>query len=319
MEADWSTDPRSAAPPGSSPPVRRSRSPRPSSAGSQPRLLRKALRHAVRALAYLAIALLGLDLAAEAYFISLNWVNPPVTAYMLEGGGEHLHDYVSLEYVSPYMVAATIAHEDPQLPTQFTAVDWDQWWSRVTAYLNHNKDPYRSAIPEQLTKNLLLWPSKNPIRKTLDAILAEQLVHSISKQRVLELYLNEAQFGPDIYGVCDASWYYFDGPPDGIGLNEAYELMGVLPSPTDAHRLPGGGIDMNPATPDGRIELGLIRNAEFYVPRDLENNGGLNLLTEMGITGPATGEPNGPGDCRTMPPDIRQLIAAEQRSTAATS
>jgi hypothetical protein len=88
----------------------------------------------------------------------------------------------------------------------------------------------------------------------------------------------------------------------------------VLPNPIHAHRLPGGGIDMNPTTPDGRIELGLIRNAEFYVPRDLEGDGGLNLLTQMGIAGTAHGEPNGPGDCRTMPPDIRKLIAAEQRS-----
>ncbi len=95
--------------------------------------------------------------------------------------------------------------------------------------------------------------------------------------------------------------------------------MGVLPSPIHAPRLPGGGIDTNPATPDGRIELGLIRNAEFYVPRDLETDGGLNLLTEMGITGTARGEPNGPGDCRTMPPDIRQLIAAEQRSSTEAS
>jgi monofunctional biosynthetic peptidoglycan transglycosylase len=274
------------------------------------------VRHA---LAYLAIVFLSLDFAAEAYFISLNWVNPPVTAYMLEGSGEHLHDYVSLKYVSPYMMAATIAHEDAQLPTQFTGIDWDQWWGRVTAYLNHSKDPYGSPIPEQLTKNLLLSPSKNPIRKILDAVLAEQLVHAISKQRVLELYLNEAQFGPDIYGVCDATWYYFDEPPDDISLNEAYELMGVLPSPIHAHRLPGGGIDMNPATPDGRIERGLILNAEYYVPRDLEIDGGLNLLTKMGITGTAHGEPNGPGDCRTMPPDIRKLIAAEQQSSTGTS
>jgi monofunctional glycosyltransferase len=280
------------------------------SVGSQPRPLRKALRHVGRALAYLAIVLLVLDLVAEAYFISLNWVNPPVTAYMLEGGGEHLHDYVSLEYVSPYMIAVTIAHEDPQLPTQFTGVDWDQWWDRVTAYLSHGKDPDRSAIPEQLTKNLLLWPSKNPIRKTLDAILAEQLVHAISKQRVLELYLNEAQFGPEIYGVCDATWYYFDQPPQDIGLNEAYELMGVLPSPVDAHRLSGGGIDTDPATADGRIELGLIKNAEFYVPRDLEQDGGLGVLTELGISDTPQREPNGPGDCRTMPSDIRKLIAA---------
>jgi len=272
-----------------------------------------------RALAYLATALLVLDLAAEAYFIGLNWVNPPVTAYMLEGGGEHLHDYVSLEYVSPYLIAVTIAHEDPQLPTQFTGVDWDQWWDRVTAYLSHGKDPYWSAIPEQLTKNLLLWPSKNPVRKTLDAILAEQLVHAISKQRVLELYLNEAQFGQEIYGVCDATWYYFDQPPQDIGLNEAYELMGVLPSPVDAHRLPGGGIDTDPATPDGRIERGLIQNAEFYVPRDLEQDGGLSVLTELGISDTPQREPNGPGDCRTMPPGIRKLIAAAQASTTGTS
>jgi monofunctional glycosyltransferase len=152
-----------------------------------------------------------------------------------------------------------------------------------------------------------------------DAVLAEQLVHAISKQRVLELYLNEAQFGPDIYGVCDATWYYFDEPPDDISLNKAYELMGVLPNPIRAHRLPGGGIDTNPATRDGRIELGLIRNAEFYVPRDLETAGGLNLLTEMGITGTAHLEPNGPGDCRTMPSGIRQLIAAEQRSSTEAS
>ena len=154
--------------------------------------------------------------------------------------------------------------------------------------------------------------------KLTGAVLAEQLVHAISRQRVLELYLNDAQFGPDIYGVCDATWYYFDEPPEDINLNQAYELMGVLPSPGHARRLPGGGIDMNPATSDGRIEFGLIQNAKFFVPRDLEIDGGLKLLTEMGITSTALGEPNGPGDCRTMPPDIRKLIAAEQRSSAET-
>ena len=51
------------------------------------------------------------------------------------------------------------------------------------------------------------------------------------------------------------------------------------------------------------------------MPRDLEIDGGLNLLTEMGITGTADDEPNGPGDCRTMPRDIRKLIAAERSST----
>src|ERR1700722_12859748 len=120
MEADWFSDPPSAPPWELSPPVLRPRSPQRPSAYSQPRPRWKALRHVGHALAYLVIVFLGLDLAAEAYFISLKWVNPPVTAYMLEGGGEHLHDYVSLKYVSPYMIAVTIAHEDAQLPTQFT-------------------------------------------------------------------------------------------------------------------------------------------------------------------------------------------------------
>jgi monofunctional glycosyltransferase len=316
MEADW----RSAPPFGGrnweeqSPPVT-------PPWGSPPRRgpLRRSLRCLGHALAYLAIAFLCLDFAAEAYFVSLNWVNPPVTAYMLEGGGEHLHDYVSLRYVSRYMIEATIAHEDAQLPTRFTGVDWDEWWSRATAYLNDSKDPYGSPIPEQLSKNLLLWPSKNPFRKLLDAVLAEQLVHAISKQRVLELYLNEAQFGPNIYGVCDATWYYFDEPPDYMSLNDAYELMGVLPSPIDAHRLPGGGIDMNPATYAGRVEDYLIPGARRWVPIELQADGGLELVREMGITGTAHSQPNGPGSCRTMPPDIRQLIAADQRTNLASS
>ncbi len=85
--------------------------------------------------------------------------------------------------------------------------------SRVKAYWAGMDDPYGSPIPEQLSKNLLLWPSQDPFRKTADAILAEQLVHAISKKRVLELYLNDAQFGPNVYGICDAAWYYFGEPP----------------------------------------------------------------------------------------------------------
>ena len=329
MEAEWRAAPPSSgrgeqqpppvtAPWGSSPAEQRpsNRPPR-----------RRLLRYLGRTLAYLAIVVLGLDFAAEAYFVSLNWVNPPVTAYMLEGGGEHLHDYVALTYVSRYMIAATIAHEDAQLPTRFTGIDWDQWWSRATAYLNHSKDPYGSPIPEQLSKNLLLWPSKNAIRKTLDAVLAEQLVHAVSKQRVLELYLNEAQFGPDIYGVCDATWYYFGDPPDDISLNEAYELMGLLPGPDRARRLPGGGINIDRHTPDGRFERYYVQGAQFWVPKDLQVDGGASnlyedvatLVKEMGITGTAHGQPDGPDDCRTMPQDIRQLIAADQRASGASS
>src|SRR6185437_5505385 len=63
---------------------------RPQPVPYQPPRRRRRFRRLGRALAYLVTMCLFLDLAAEAYFVSLNWVNPPVTAYMLEGGGEHL-------------------------------------------------------------------------------------------------------------------------------------------------------------------------------------------------------------------------------------
>jgi monofunctional glycosyltransferase len=261
---------------------------------------------------FAVLGILGLDVAAEGYFVSLRWVNPPFTAFMLENGSGNLHDYVALKYVSRYMIAATLAHEDAQLPTRFTGVDWDQWWDRVTSYFHDRKDPYGSPIPEQLSKNLLLYPSQDPFRKTADAVLAEELVHTISKQRVLELYLNEAQFGPHIYGVCDATWYYFGEAPDRMSYDDAYQLMGVLPSPVHAHRLPGGGIDMNPGTYDGRVEDYLIPGARRWVPVELQANGWLKLVREMGITGQAHAEPNGSASCRTMPADIRELIASGQ-------
>lgn len=280
----------------------------------QPRRRRSGWQRVRRIILIAVLFVLGLDLAAEGYFVSLRWVNPPITAFMLENGaGRNVHDYVALKYVSRYMIASTLAHEDAQLPTRFTGVDWDQWWDRATAWFHDHPDPHGSPIPEQLSKNLLLYPMQDPVRKTLDAVLAEELIHTVGKQRVLELYLNEAQFGPHLYGVCDAAWYYFGEPPDHMSLDDAYQLMGVLPSPVHAHRLPGGGIDMNPATYDGQVENYLIPGARRWVPIELARNGGWQkLMQQMGITGQAHNEPDGPGSCRTMPPDIRELIASSR-------
>ena len=123
----------------------------------QPRRRRSGWQRVRRIILIAVLFVLGLDLAAEGYFVSLRWVNPPITAFMLENGaGRNLHDYVALKYVSRYMIASTLAHEDAQLPTRFTGVDWDQWWDRATAWFHAHPDPHGSPIPEQLSKNLLL-------------------------------------------------------------------------------------------------------------------------------------------------------------------
>jgi monofunctional biosynthetic peptidoglycan transglycosylase len=92
-----------------------------------------------------------------------------------------------------------------------------------------------STITQQLAKNLWLSPSRNPLRKVQEAILTWQLERSLSKRRILELYLNVVEFGPGVYGVEAASRRYFSRPAAAITSDEAPELAASLPSPTRWH------------------------------------------------------------------------------------
>ncbi|OJY45724.1 biosynthetic peptidoglycan transglycosylase [Pseudonocardia sp. 73-21] len=238
-------------------------------------------------------------------------------ARIFGNGKDFLHDHVDLRYVSRYMIASTLAHEDARLPDRFTGLDWGQLLQRAQNYEAGNDDPYGSPIPEQLSKNLLLFPAQTAVRKAVDTVLAEQLVHALLTTRVLELYLNVAQFGPGLYGVCDAAWYYFGEPPDHMSWDDTYQLMGLLPGPENARRAHGGGIDVNPGTLQGRYTLGKINGARKYVPRELDANGGktrdhLALASRLGVAGEASTQPDGPGSCRIMPGGVRARIKAEQ-------
>jgi monofunctional biosynthetic peptidoglycan transglycosylase len=92
-----------------------------------------------------------------------------------------------------------------------------------------------STITQQLAKNLWLSPSRNPWRKAKEALLTWQLEHALSKRRVLELYLNVAEFGPGLYGVGAASQRYFGKPPADLDEHEAAQLAAVLPNPASWH------------------------------------------------------------------------------------
>lgn len=258
----------------------------------------------------LCMVLLLADLGADVYFVFLRWNNPPATAYMLENG-VHDYDYVAIAHVSPAMIGVTVAHEDAELPTRFTGLDWGQFIDRAQAYSDGVEDPYGSPIPEQLAKNLLLYPGQNWVRKGADAVLAEQLAHILPKQRILEIYLNVAQFGPKLYGICDASWYYFEKPPEQLTLAESTELMGVLPGPIHAHRNPHGlGVDTNPKTVDGLYERGKINGARRYVRRELDGGGGAAAIARAVNAGGADSSDTDIGSTCTRKPDVvRSLLA----------
>ena len=88
-----------------------------------------------------------------------------------------------------------------------------------------------STITQQLAKNLWLTPSRNPLRKAREAILAWQIEQALSKRRILEIYLNVAEFGPGCYGVEAAARRYFGKAAADVGPAEAAQLAASLPNP----------------------------------------------------------------------------------------
>jgi len=92
-----------------------------------------------------------------------------------------------------------------------------------------------STITQQLAKNLYLSPSRNPLRKTKEAVTAYRLEWALGKNRVLELYLNVVEFGPEIWGVEAASRYYFGRPAANLTADQAAALAGTLPFPLSSN------------------------------------------------------------------------------------
>lgn len=92
-----------------------------------------------------------------------------------------------------------------------------------------------STITQQLAKNLWLTPSRSPLRKVREAVLTRQLESELSKRRILELYLNVAQLGPEVYGVEAAARRYFGTSAAELDAEEAAALAAALPRPTTWH------------------------------------------------------------------------------------
>ncbi len=89
-----------------------------------------------------------------------------------------------------------------------------------------------STITQQLAKNLWLSPSRSPLRKIKEALLTRQLEIHLSKKRILELYLNVAEFGPGVYGAEAAARHYFGKAAADLTETEAAQLAASLPRPS---------------------------------------------------------------------------------------
>jgi monofunctional biosynthetic peptidoglycan transglycosylase len=138
---------------------------------------------------------------------------------------------VPLNAISKPMRRAVIVAEDSRF-YEHEGFDVDALQDAWEYNLEHRKLGFGgSTLSQQLAKNLFLTPSRNPLRKWHEVWLTLIMEQQISKRRILELYLNVAEFGPGIYGVEAASRKYWGISARQLGVDQAVELAASLPGP----------------------------------------------------------------------------------------
>jgi monofunctional glycosyltransferase len=193
---------------------------------------------------FLLLALLLLLVISVLLVISLRRLNPPATAFMLTArieaflNGDHnystRYQWVDLENISPQMAVAVIASEDQQFPFH-AGFDFKSIRAAVRSNAEGHKVRGASTISQQVAKNLFLWSGRSYFRKGLEAGFTLLIEWCWPKERILEVYLNVAQFGPGIYGVQAAAQQYFHRDARRLDRVESAELAAVLPSPLRMH------------------------------------------------------------------------------------
>ncbi|MBI4369753.1 MAG: monofunctional biosynthetic peptidoglycan transglycosylase [Elusimicrobia bacterium] len=166
--------------------------------------------------------------------------NPKETSFMIIRRGqaarrhqsfEPLQQWTPYELTSPFLRHAIIVAEDGRF-YEHDGIDFEELKEAVKKNISKKRLAYgASTITQQLAKNLYLSPSKNPLRKIKEAIIAHRMEQELSKRRILEIYLNVIEWGPAVYGAQAASQYYFHKGADELTAEEAATLASYLPNP----------------------------------------------------------------------------------------
>lgn len=137
-------------------------------------------------------------------------------------------DWVPLDQISPHLIKAVIASEDQRFCSH-RGVDWVE----LNKVLENEDGPSRGAstLTMQTAKNVFLWPGRSYIRKGLEIPLAMAIDLAWGKPRVMEVYLNVAEWGEGLFGAEAAAQRYFRKPASRLTPAEAARLAGALPNP----------------------------------------------------------------------------------------
>jgi monofunctional biosynthetic peptidoglycan transglycosylase len=229
-------------------------------------------RRLLRGLVGILLAWVAITLGV---IVLLRWINPPTTAFILqdrigaaladEPGYDFHMQWRAWDRISPNAALAVVAAEDQRFPLHH-GFDFRQ----IDKALDDRRKGARvrgaSTISQQVAKNLFLWPGQSWVRKGLEAALTIAIEIAWPKQRILEIYLNIAEFGRATYGVEAASQRYYRKSAAGLTSTESALLAAVLPSPRR--------FKVNAATP-------YLRQRQAWIEQQMRSLGGTAYVRTM--------------------------------------
>jgi monofunctional biosynthetic peptidoglycan transglycosylase len=187
----------------------------------EPRL-RRARRWALRGLAGIA-AFYGV------LILLFSFLPPPINLYQLGESfrlGGISKDWVSFDEIAPVMGRSVVAAEDANF-----CLHWGFDMAAIRAAVEEGEGRGASTLSQQVVKNTFLWHGRSWLRKAMEAVLTPVVELVWSKQRILEVYLNVAEFDEGIFGVQAAAQHHFGVDPRDLSALQAARLAAVLPDP----------------------------------------------------------------------------------------
>jgi monofunctional biosynthetic peptidoglycan transglycosylase len=197
------------------------------------------LRRGLRIAGAVAIGLVLVPLILTPLYAVVRPISTVMIASWLTGQSVDRR-WVNLDDIAPVLPRTVVTAEDSRFCSHF-GVDW----TAVSDVLDLSGGTPRGAstVTMQTVKNLYLWPARSYLRKALEVPLAYYADAVLGKRRVLEIYLNVAEWGPGIFGVEAAARRYFNRSAANLDARQAALLAAALPNP----------LVRNPARPDARL------------------------------------------------------------------
>jgi monofunctional biosynthetic peptidoglycan transglycosylase len=158
-------------------------------------------------------------------------VNPPTNIYMMQessrlGGVEQ--EWADWDEIAPVMARSVVASEDANF-----CLHWGFDMGAIRAAIDAGGNRGASTLTQQVVKNVFLWHGRNYTRKAAEALITPLVELIWTKRRILEVYLNVAEFDEGVFGVKAAAAHYFGVEPSQITAVQAARLAAVLPDPKD--------------------------------------------------------------------------------------